>query len=352
MAILDVAITHRFSRFALDVKFSSDGPVLGIFGPSGSGKSTILHAIAGLFAPKVADISVRTRTVQSHLGTFVAPERREIGYVTQDALLFPHLSVRQNLLYAPRADGLDSLNAKRILDVLRLEPLLKRAPANLSGGEKQRVALGRALLSQPQLLLLDEPMSALDAALSREVLALLLEVKEVLRVPMVLVSHRAHEIAALCDECIVLNEGKIAAKGAPLEVLARPGHSAGFDNILRLEITRHERDKGISWLELGSGQELAAPLSERALGSRASVGIFADEIILCLENPRGLSARNVLAAMVRSTVESGPDTIVNLKIGQAHTLLAHVTHSAAAELNLTQGREVFAIIKTSGCVIL
>jgi molybdate transport system ATP-binding protein len=150
----------------------------------------------------------------------------------------------------------------------------------------------------------------------------------------------------------VLNEGKIAAKGAPLEVLARPGYSAGFDNILRLEIVRHERDKGISWLELGSGQELAAPLTERPLGSRASVGIFADEIILCLEKPKGLSARNVLAAMVRSTLESGPDTIVNLKVGQAHTLLAHVTHAAATELNLTQGREVFAIIKTSGCVLL
>lgn len=100
MPILDCQIHHRFGRFALDVKFSSDGPVLGLYGPSGSGKSSILHAIAGLFAPKVADISVRTRTVQSHLGTFVAPERREVGYVTQDALLFPHLSVRGNLLYA------------------------------------------------------------------------------------------------------------------------------------------------------------------------------------------------------------------------------------------------------------
>ncbi len=150
----------------------------------------------------------------------------------------------------------------------------------------------------------------------------------------------------------MLNEGRVAAKGNPLEVLARPGHVAGFDNILRLEIARHEKEKGITWLTLGAGQELAAPLTDRAPGSRASVGIFADEVILCLEKPRGLSARNVLQASVREAVESGPDTMVSLKLGQAHTLIAHVTHAAAAELSLTQGREIYAIIKTSGCVIL
>lgn len=351
--MIDVRIQQKFGRFRLDVAFASAGPVLGIFGPSGSGKSSILNAIAGFQIPRNADISVMTRTVcRTPSGTVVSPERREVGYVTQDPLLFPHLSVKRNLLFSPRCDGLDSLNAKRILEVLRLEPLLKRAVHSLSGGEKQRVAMGRALLSQPQLLLLDEPMSALDAALSREVLALLLEIKDVLRVRMVLVSHRAHEMVALCDECIVLDAGQITARGNPLEVLARPGHSGGFDNILRLDVARHDTDKGITWLDLGAAQQLAVPLCARDVGARVSAGIFADEVILCLERPAGLSARNVLACVVRSIRQVGNDALVNLKVGHAHNLLAHITNAAAGELKLAEGREVHAIIKTNGVVVM
>ncbi len=353
MSIVEATIKHDFGRFALDVKLSSDGPVLGIFGPSGSGKSTILSVIAGLFLPHVADISVRSRTVCRYPGgSIVPPEKREVGYVTQDALLFPHLSVRRNLTFAPRHASLDSLGGKRIIEVLKLGPLLERAPAKLSGGEKQRVALGRALLSEPQLLLLDEPMSALDSSLAREVLALLLDVKQVLQVPMIIVSHRASELQALADDCIVLNDGHIAARGKPLEMLAGPGRVSGFDNILRLEVMRHEPAKGITWFNLGNGQELAAPLCSAQPASRASVGIFADEIILCLEKPVGLSARNVLRASVREVTEAGQDAIVKMMLGDTQSLIAHVTHAAASELDLKPGREVYAIVKSAGCVVL
>lgn len=350
MPIVEANIRHDFGRFALDVKLASEGPVLGIFGPSGSGKSTVLNAIAGLFLPRAATISVRTRTVcRQPGGTVVPPERREIGYVTQDALLFPHLSVRGNLLFSPRSRGLETTEAKRVLAVLRLAPLLDRDTAGLSGGEKQRVALGRALLSQPQLLLLDEPLSALDAALAREAMALLLDVKRELRVPMVLVTHCASEMHALADDCVVLRGGKVSAQGAPRAVLTGPGTAGGLDNILRLPVARHEPEKGITWLDLGDGQVLACPQC-RAQGPVA-VAIHADEIILARSRPGGLSARNVLKAVVSAVQGSGPDTLVTLAVGP-HSLLCHVTHAAADELGLEPGQEAFAVIKTSGCCVL
>lgn len=352
MSIVDLQIRHDFGRFALDVKASSAGPVLGIFGPSGSGKSTILNAISGFVHPQHAHISIMTRTVcRTPGGTVVPPHRREVGYVTQDALLFPHLSVRGNLAFSPRCLGLDSLGGKRVLDVLRLAPLLERRVQELSGGEKQRVALGRALLSQPQLLLLDEPMSALDSRLAREVLALLMEVKRTLQVPMLLVSHQESEMAALADDCILLENGRVAAQGPPLQILARPGRLGGLDNILRLEVARHEPERGITWLVLPGQQQLAMPLSTAAAGQTVSVGVHADEIILCRQRPEGLSARNVVRCLVDGLGAAGTDSLVRLKLGELR-LLAHVTHAAVEELGLQPEGEVFAIIKSNSVIRL
>ncbi|KAA0217866.1 molybdenum ABC transporter ATP-binding protein [bacterium] len=352
MSIVELQIRHDFGRFALDVKASSEGPVLGIFGPSGSGKSTILNAIAGFMHPQHAHLSIRTRTVcRTPGGTVVPPHRREVGYVTQDALLFPHLGVRGNLAFSPRCLGLDSLGGKRILEVLRLGPLLERPVQELSGGEKQRVALGRALLSQPQLLLLDEPMSALDARLAREVLALLLEIKRTLQIPMLLVSHEESEMAALADDCILLENGRVVAQGPPLQILARPGRLGGFDNILRLEVARHEAERGITWLALPGQQQLAMPLATAAVGQAVSVGIHADEIILCRQRPDGLSARNAVRCLVDSVSEAGTDSLVRLKVGEVR-LFVHVTHAAVEELGLKPEGDVVAIIKSNSVVRL
>lgn len=351
--ILEARILHQLHGFTLDVKVESKGPVLGVFGASGSGKSTLLHCVAGLVRPREGDISVRTRRVLLRPGgVFVAPERRSTALVTQDPLLFPHLSVRRNLAYAPgAADQLESEYGWKVVALLRLEPLLERGVASLSGGEKQRVSLGRALLAKPELLLLDEPTSSLDAELARDVLGLLAQVKHELKTPMLFVTHKAPELLALADDCVVLDAGRIVAQGPPVEVLSRPkaigvANLVGVDNLLRLKVLRHDADGGIMVLELGDGLELAAPLSHADTGKLAGVGFYADEVLLCLERPAGLSARNALRATVTSLDTMGHEVLAGLKLGN-QTVRARLTPAAARELDLSIGKPVVAVIKTA-----
>ncbi|MCC6572816.1 MAG: molybdenum ABC transporter ATP-binding protein [Planctomycetes bacterium] len=358
--MIEARIKHSFGRFALDVKFESKAPVLGIFGPSGSGKSSILNAVAGLTTPQEADIRLRTRAICVRPGgTVVKPERREIGYVTQDSLLFNHLSVRSNLVYAPHAVArFEGDFGARVIDTLRLQPLLESRPSQLSGGEKQRVAIGRALLCQPQVLLLDEPLNALDSELARDILALLIDVKRRFEIPMLFVTHRVGELLALADDCIVLDAGKIVAQGAPIQVLSQPralgvAGLIGVDNLLRLNVRIHDPAGGVTLLALAEGVDLAAPLCAAKADEQVTVGIYADEIILCLERPRGLSARNALACAVEHVDEVGPEVLVRLRVQRSGTTLAaRITRAAASELALAAGRDVVAIIKTSACHIL
>jgi molybdate transport system ATP-binding protein len=356
--ILEARVRHRFRGFTLDVELASAGPVLGLFGASASGKTTLLHAVAGLLRLQEGRVAVDGRTLcQRPGGIWVPPERRRLALVMQDSLLFPHLSVRHNLAYAPGAgERLAGEKGRRTLEVLRLAPLLERSVANLSGGERQRVALGRALFADPALLLLDEPTSSLDAELARDVIALLLQVRRELGVPMVFVTHKVSELLALADDCVVLERGRIAAQGAPVEILQRPralgvANLVGVDNLLRLPVLRHEPEGGVSLLALGPDASLAAPLCDAAVGSSVSVGLYADEVMLCLERPSGLSARNALACQVRRLDAVGHEVLIELQVG-SQALRARVTPAAARELGLAAGSRVVALIKTSAVRLL
>jgi molybdate transport system ATP-binding protein len=356
--MLELSVRHRFPDFALDVELATAGPVLGVFGASGSGKTTLLHALAGLLTPDAARIAVRGRELCVRPGgPWVAPERRRLALVTQDPLLFPHRSVRGNLAYAPGAPvRLASAEGRRVLDVLRLAPLLERGAGGLSGGERQRVALGRALLAGPELLLLDEPTSALDAELSRDVLGLLLRVKRELGVSMVFVTHRAAELLALADDCAVLEAGRQVAQGPPVDVLKRPralgvATLVGVDNLLRLPVLGHDEAGGVTLLDLGGGLRLAAPLCDAARGERLDVGFYADDILLCLEPPVGLSARNALPCLVRSLDVVGAEVLAGLDVGEA-ALRARLTPAAARELGLAAGTCAVAVVKTAAIHLL
>jgi molybdate transport system ATP-binding protein len=356
--MLEVRLRHRFRDFDLDVTLKTSGPVLGVFGASGSGKTTLLHAVAGLLRPQRAHVAVGGGVAWSRpAGSWPPPERRRLALVTQDPLLFPHRSVRGNLAFAPgAARRLEGAAGRRVLEVLRIEPLLDRGVETLSGGERQRAALARALLSEPQLLLLDEPTSALDAELSREVLGLLLQVRQELRVPMVLVTHRGPELLAIADDCAVLEAGRVVAQGAPVEVLSRPralgvANLVGVDNLLRLPVTGHDEAGGVTLLGLGSGLSLAAPLCSVAPGSAVDVGFYADEILLCLETPKGLSARNALPCQVASLDAVGHEVLATLSVGE-RTLRARLTPAAVAELGLTRGVRAVAVVKTAAVHLL
>ncbi len=341
--------------FRLDVDFESKGPVLGIFGPSGSGKTTLLHSLAGWRKPQNCRIEVQGRELaQLPGGSWLPPEKRALGIVPQNALLFPHLSVEKNLTYSPgAAQRLDGDKGRHIVDLLRLKPLLARRTDTLSGGERQRVALGRAWLSDASMLLLDEPAASLDSDLAREVIALLLQAKTELQMPMVFVTHRISELLALADDCLVLNEGKIEAQGPPLEVLASPknlglANRDGIDNLLRVQVLDHDSHTGITQVDLGDNTPLNIPLTDAAIGSELHVGVRAEDIILCTQPPGPTSARNTLQGKIQTLSPMGPGLLISIRVGHQN-LQAKITPGAAQELELDTGKATFLLIKTHSC---
>ena len=208
--------------FALELDVTLSAHVTAVFGPSGAGKTSLLEVVAGLRHPERGRIVLSGRVLDdAAAGVRVPPRQRAVGYVTQDDSLFPHLSVARNLRYgAGRGVARKApLGEDRVVETLGLASLLERSPATLSGGERRRVALGRALLSAPEILLLDEPLSGLDRPLKERVLEHLLKVKAAFPLPILYVTHEAAEVAALADEVLVLDAGHLAARGSPADVL-------------------------------------------------------------------------------------------------------------------------------------
>lgn len=213
------------AEFALELDFALEQFPAAIFGPSGAGKTSLLDLIAGLRQPAQARIELgETVLTDTQTGTHLPPRKRNIGYVPQDLALFPHLSVRQNILYGAKPDGADNsvFRAGHVIEVLEIESLLARAVNHLSGGEKQRVALARALISAPQLLLLDEPLASLDTALKSKIIPYFHRIRDEFRVPMLYVTHDRDEVLALCQEVLLLDRGRIVKRGSPLEVFHHP----------------------------------------------------------------------------------------------------------------------------------
>lgn len=363
--VLSVHVTLPLDRFGLDVAFETTHRVTGIFGVSGSGKTTLLETVAGLRRGARGRIALNgdvwldpTQRVR------VAPERRGIGYVPQDSLLFPHLDVLGNLRAghgrARRGTGDVEATLDGVVKVLGLQPLLSRVPSTLSGGERQRVALGRALCSGPRLLLLDEPLASLDAALRRKVLPFLRRVRDEFALPMLLVSHDPVEVQALCDDLVVLNEGRIVARGEPRAVLTRPevfslgeGEGEGFQNVIPARVV--ETRDGVSVVRLGGAAEgplLTVHRSGLAPGRSLLVGIPADEITLALQPPPGLSARNAIPARVERVQQVGASRLVTVRVAEgAPPLVAEVTADALADLHVAPGTGLYLLVKASAVTL-
>lgn len=350
---LSVRLLHRFGGFVLDVDFSAPAGVTALFGRSGSGKTSVVNAIAGLLKPEVGQISVGGRVLyDSECGAVTPVHQRRLGYVFQEGRLFPHLSVRQNLGYglwfAPRRTR-SGAEFDRVVTLLGLDGLLERRPGSLSGGEKQRVAIGRALLANPQLLLMDEPLAALDEERKAEILPYLERLCADSAIPIVYVSHSMAEVARLATTLVLMENGTVIRSGPASEVLSDPDsvpalgiRTAGAS--LHATVAAQEED-GLTRLETSAGS-LYLPRVEAKIGARLSIRILAQDVILSRSRPEGLSALNVLPAMVTAVrLGNGPGAIIQLMAGD-DLLLARITRRSALALELAPGSSCFAIVKT------
>jgi molybdate transport system ATP-binding protein len=348
---IDADFRRRRGTFALAVAFRAEAPVVALFGRSGSGKTTVINALAGISSPDAGRIAIDGVTLfDSTQGIDLPPERRRIGYVFQDGLLFPHLSVRSNLYYGqaltPPAERY--IDEAKVIGLLGLERLLERSTTKLSGGEKQRVAIGRALLASPRLLLLDEPLASLDAARKGEILQYIELLRDEFRVPIVYVSHSVEEVARLADHVVLLADGRSVASGPLAEVLSRE-EFAGAATALELgvvldtRVVSHEPDE-LTVLAFAGGT-LLAPSVDALIGERVRVRIRARDVAIALEAPAQLSVLNVLGARIVA-VEEGRGATVTLRLAVGdEALLASVSQRSATRLALVPGKEVFALLK-------
>ncbi len=355
--MIDLAVRHRLGNFVLDASFASEGRLIALFGRSGTGKTSLVNVIAGLIRPDEGRIIVDGVTLlDTARGIAVPTHRRRVGYVFQEPRLFPHLTVRRNLLYgrwfAPRGER--SARLDEIVDLLGVAPLLERRPAHLSGGEAQRVAIGRALLASPRLLLMDEPLAALDGERKAEILPYIERLRDRAGVPIVYVSHAVAEVARLATTIVVLADGKVAACGPVAEIM---GRAALMPVLGRLEAgalidaTVASHDVADDLTRLASrGGDIIVPRLDLAVGDAVRLRVRARDVMLATERPRGISALNVLAGRIVEIIAepSGPGVDVRLELGAGGgpALLARVTRRSTAALGLVPGREVFAILKT------
>lgn len=347
--MLAVAVAKERPGFALDVQFELPTPgVAALFGPSGCGKSTTIDIIAGLVRPDRARITLDGAVlIDTERRVDVPAEARRIGYVFQNSRLFPHLSVAGNLRYAARrAAGPAYVGFDRVAGMLDLGRLMARRVHQLSGGEKQRVAIGRALLAQPRLLLLDEPLAALDRERREEVLPYLETLRDQLAIPMVYVSHRWEEVARLATHIIVMRAGRVAARGdigalcldRELRSLVGPD-SVGV--ILEGEVLG--RDAGGSLRVRIAQGELTVP-GAAAAGSRLRIELLARDVIVATQPPRHLGIHNHLRGVVAALEEDGDGAdLVHIDAGGAR-LLARISTAACRDLALVPGMTVWALI--------
>jgi molybdate transport system ATP-binding protein len=351
---LEVDVEARLGRFELAARFAAGPGITALFGRSGSGKTSIVNMIAGLLRPARGRIAVDGETLfDAAAGIDVPASRRRAGYVFQDGRLFPHLTVRRNLLYgsffAPRPARFACFDD--VVALLGLDRLLDRRPSALSGGEKQRVAIGRALLASPRFLLMDEPLASLDAGRKGEILPYIEQLRDRMGLPILYVSHSIGEVARLADTVIVLSDGRVAAAGPPDEVMTRLDlrpltgrYEAG--TVLEARLEGHDEGFGLSLLRLAGGQALHVPRVELALGAKLRVRIRARDVALAASMPERISILNRLRAIVREVAaEEGPIGEVRLDV-DGQPLLARVTRRSVEELGIVPGAAVVALVKS------
>lgn len=338
--------------FQLDVAFAVPTTgVTALFGPSGAGKTTVLRCLAGLERLAEAELRFGDETWQS-ARQFMPPHRRAIGYVFQEPSLFPLRSVRANLLYGLRRVPVPErrLGFDEVVALLGLGDWLERRPDALSGGQQQRVAIGRALLASPRLLLMDEPLSSLDAASKQDILPWLERLHRVLDLPVVYVSHDLEEVARLADTMVLLEDGRVRAQGPVAELLTRPDLSLAraelAQSILRGAVVARDQDDGLVAVELSPDVRVWVADTGQTLDAPTRLRVQARDVMLSRERPRAISALNALPATI-TAMHDDPQPghrLVSLMVA-GQPLLARLTARACRKLELEAGSRVHALVK-------
>ena len=352
--MLEVSVTKSLGSFDLDARFQCPAKgIVALFGRSGAGKTSVVNALAGLIRPDAGRIAVADSVLfDSASGIDLPPEKRRLGYVFQEGRLFPHYSVRGNLLYGAKRAPRDpaGVSLEQVVDLLGLGDLLDRRPRDLSGGEKQRVALGRALLAKPRLLLMDEPLASLDQPRKEEVLPFIERLRDELDLPIVYVTHAMEEIVRLADTMVLIDDGKVAATGPVEEITGRlelrpltGRYEAGAT--LPVTVARHDPADQLSTLAFDGGELLVRQL-DLPEGARLRVRVRARDVAIALSPPQDSSMLNVLSGTV-AEIGTDPGALVDLRIQVGgHVLWARITKRSLRRLRLTEGTPVYALIKT------
>jgi molybdate transport system ATP-binding protein len=342
--------------FVLDIALEVPPGITILFGLSGAGKSTLLDCIAGLARPDAGRIAAGSEVLFDAAAAIDLPaQKRRIAYVFQTLALFPHLTAEENVAY-----GLSALSESKqrervgeILSAFHVESLRRKKPAEISGGEKQRIALARSLVTEPRVLLLDEPLTGLDAKLKSAIVDDLRAWNAANRIPILYVTHSREEVDALGERVIAIDNGHVVSAGAPMDVLDAPrrkrlAQAAGFENLLEGTVLDLREADGVMRVRLGdTACEIEVPLGFAAAGDRVRVAVRAGDILLATEQPRGLSARNVIEGRIASLEPRGTMAIARVDCGVPFSV--HVTPGAVRALELTDGHRVWLVLKTHSC---
>ena len=349
---IEVDVTHRLGAFTLDVSFVSGGRLTALFGQSGSGKTSVVNVISGLIRPDRGRIVVDgTTLVDTGRSIFVPTWQRRVGYVFQEGRLLPHLTVRQNLMFGRwfRLAEQHKISLEDVVGLLGIGDLLQRRPGALSGGEKQRVAIGRALLSSPRMLLMDEPLAALDEARKDEIQPYIEKLRDEYEIPIVYVSHSLKEVSRLANTVVVLRDGRLVAVGDPAEVLSRAElvpHEALDEAgaLIEARITEHDIAFGLTTLETKAGP-MRVPYLDLPIGTTVRVRLRARDVMVANAAPVGLSALNLFPGKVIELRKSG-ETDVEVDIDCSGVkVAARLTRKSVETLGLVRAMPVYAILK-------
>jgi molybdate transport system ATP-binding protein len=354
-ATLTVDVSRRLGNFSLNAAFRAEAGITALFGRSGSGKTSLINMLAGLDRPDTGRIVAGEEVLfDADAGIDLPPQRRRIGYVFQEDRLFPHLSVRANLSYGMGRGRNEAAQPgfDHMVETLDLGALLERRPRTLSGGEKQRVAIGRALLSAPRLILMDEPLASLGATHKDEILPFIERLRDQFNLPIVYVSHALGEVIRLADTMIILSDGRVAAAGAVEDLMTRLDlrpltgrYEAGA--VLSVIVAGQDRTFALTELAF-AGQRLVVPALDAPLGTKLRVRIRARDVSLSLHRPTETSVLNIFQCRVRE-IESGagPQVDIALDVGTqtGSSLLARITRRSLHQLELIPGKSVFALVK-------